>query len=173
MFKCKLSSNKFSAQMLLLSINPNPFNLQIRFRMLFTAITLSFNLFCAPHINDEIKTSFTLLSLHCRPMLTTHSAISFSVSYLLPVSLQPMCSIKTSGVSSFKIGFTYVSIYFIVAPKNGLNRVLHLFSFELNSFLRIPLTILVPRIYIFGPNFTALLRSVLPGTIDVVAFFIW
>ena len=171
-FKCKPSSNKFSAQMLLLSINPNSFNLQTRFRMLFTAITLSFNFFCALHINDEIKTSFTLFSLHCRPILTIHSAISFSVSYLLPISLQPMCSIKTSGVSSFKIGFTYVSICFRVAPINGLNRVLHLFSFELNSFLRIPLIILVPKIYIFRPNFTALLKSVLPGTIYVVIYLI-
>ena len=127
-FKCKPSTNKLSAQMLLLSINPNPFNLQTRFRMLFTAITLSFNLYCALHINDEIKTSFTLLSLDS-------SAISFSVSCLLPISLQPVCSIKTSGVSSFQIDFTYVSICFRVAPINGLNRVLHLFSFELNSVL--------------------------------------
>ena len=141
--------------------------------MLVTAITLSFNLFCALHINDEIKTSFMLLSLHCRPILTIHSAISFYVSCLLPISLQPMCCIKTPGVSSFRIGFTYVSICFRVAPINGLNRVLHLFSFELNSFLRTPLIILLPRIYVFGPNFTALLKSVLPGTIDVVAFFIW
>ena len=141
--------------------------------MLFTAITLSFNLFCALHINDEIKTSFTLLSLHCRPILTINSAISFSVSCLLPISLQPMYSIKTSGVSSFKIGFTYVSIFFRVAPINGLNRVLNLFSFEINHFLRIPLTLLVPRIYVFRPNYTALLKSVLPGTMVVVAFFIW
>ena len=161
--------------MLLLSINPNPFNLQTCFRMLFTAITLSFNLFCALHINDEIKTLFTLLSLHCRPIWTINSAISFSVSCLLPISLQPMYSIKTSGVSSFKIGFTYVSIFFRVAPINGLNRILHLFSFEINFFLwiRIPLTLLVPRIYVFRPNYTALLKSVLPGTMDVVAFFIW
>ena len=170
--------------MVLLSINPNPFNLQARFRMLFTGITLSFNLFCALHVNDEIKTSFTLLSLHCRPILTIHSAISFSASCLLVISLQPMCSIKTSGVSSFKIGFTYglhcftywfyilVSICFRVGPINGLNRVLHLFSFELNSFLQIPLIILVPRIYVFRPNFKALLKSVLLGIIDGVAFFI-
>ena len=137
--------------------------------MLFTAITLSFNLFCTLHINDEIKTPFTLLSLHCRPILTIHSAISFSVSCLLPISLQAICSIKTSGVSSFKIGFTYVYICFKVAPINGLNRVLHLFSFELNSFLRIPFIIVVPRIYVFRPNFAALLKSVFPGTIDVVA----
>ena len=117
--------------------------------MLFTAITLSFNLFSALHINYEIKTSFTLLSLHCRPILTIHSAILFSVSCLLPVSLQPMCSIKTSGVSSFKIGFTHVSICFRVTPINGLNQVLHLFSFELNSFLRLLLIILVLRIYVF------------------------
>ena len=101
--KCKPSSNKFSAQLLLLSINPSPFNLQTRFRMLFTAITLTFNLFCALHINNEIKTSFTLLSLHCRPILTFHSAISFSVSCLLPISLQPMCSIKTSGVRHLRL----------------------------------------------------------------------
>ena len=141
--------------------------------MLFTAITLSFNLFCALHINDEIKTSFTLLSLHCRPIFTIRSAISVSVSCLLLISFQSMCSIKTSGVSSFKIGFTYFFICFRVAPINGLNRVLHLFNFELNSFLQIPLIILVPRIYVFRPNFTALLKSVLPGTIVVVAFFIW
>ena len=140
--------------------------------MLFRAITLSFNLFCALHINDEIKTSFTLISLHCRPILTIHSAISFSVSCLLPISLQPMCSIKTSGVSSFKIGFTYVSICFRVTPISGLNWVLHLFSFDLNSFLRIPYIILVPRIYVLRPNFKALLKSVLVCTIDVVAFFI-
>ena len=134
--------------MLLLSINPNPFNLQTGFSMLFTAITLSFNLFCALHINNEIKILFTLLSLHYQPIFTIHSAISVSVSCLFPISLQPMCSIKTSGVSSFKSGFTYVSICFRVAPINGLNRVLHLFNFELNSFLRIPLIILVPRIYV-------------------------
>ena len=97
--------------MLLLSINPNPFNLQTRFRMLFTAITLLFNLFCALHINDEIKTSFTLLSLHCRPILTIYSAISFSISCLLPISLQPMGNIKTPGVSSFKIGFTCLHLF--------------------------------------------------------------
>ena len=121
--------------MLLLSINPNSFNLQTRFSMLFTTINILFNFFCALHINDEIKTSFTLLSLHCRPISTIHSAISVSVSCLLLISQQPMCSIKTSGVSSFKIGFTYVSICFRVAPINGLNRVLHLLNFELNSFL--------------------------------------
>ena len=123
--------------MSLLSINSNPSNLQTRFRMLFTAITLSFNLFCALHINNEIKKSFTLLSLHYRPIFTIQFAVSFSVSCLLPISLQPMCSIKTSGVSSFKIGFTYVSICFRMVPVSGLNRVLHLFSFELNPFLRI------------------------------------
>ena len=95
----------------LLSINPNPFNLQTRFRVLFTAITLSFNIFYGLHIYDEIKTSFTLLSLHCRPMLTVHSTISFFVSCLLPISLQPMCNIKTFGVSSFKIGFTYLCLH--------------------------------------------------------------
>ena len=172
-FKCEPSSNKFSEQMLLLSIHPNPFNLKARSSMLFTAIALSVNIFCALHINDEIKTSFTLLSLHCRPIFTIHSAISVSVSYLLLISLQPICSIKTSGVSSFKIGFTYVSICFRVAPISGLNRVLHLFNFELNSFLEIPLIILVPRMYVFRPNFTALLKSVLSGTIAVVALFIW
>ena len=142
------------------SINPNPFNLQTCFRMLVAAINLSFNLFWALHINDETKTSYALL----------FSAILFSVSCLLPVSLQPKRDIKTFSVSSFNIGFTYVSIYFRVAPINGLNRVLHLFSFELNYFLRIPLTILVPGIYAFRPNFMALLKSVLP---DFVAFFIW
>ena len=60
-----------------------------------------------------------------------------------------------------------------MAPINGLNRVLYLFNFELNSFLQIPLIILVPTIYVFRPNFVALLKSVLPGTIDVAAFFIW
>ena len=84
-----------------------------------------------------------------------------------------MCNIKASGVSSFNIGFTCVSICFRVASINGLNRVLYLFDFELNSFLRIPLIILVPRIYVFLPNFTPLLKFVLPVTIDVVAFFIW
>ena len=110
-------------QLSLLSINPNSFNLQTRFRMLFTAIILSLNLFCALHINDEIKTPFTLFSLHYRPIFTMHFAISFSVSCFLPISLQPICSIKTSGVSSFKIGFTYVSICSRVAPINVLNRV--------------------------------------------------
>ena len=56
-FKCKPSSNKFSAKMLLLSIYPNPFHFQSRFRILFTAITLSFNLFCVLHIDNEIKKS--------------------------------------------------------------------------------------------------------------------
>ena len=92
-------------------INKSQSNLQTCFRTLFTAITLSFNPFCALHINDEIKTSFTLLSLHCRPIFTIHSAISCSVSCLLPISLQPMYNIKTSGVSWFKIGFTYVGFH--------------------------------------------------------------
>ena len=114
-FTCKPSSNKFSTQMWkLLSINRNPFNLQTHLRMLFTAINLSLNIFCGLHIYDETKTSFTLLFLHFQPILTIHSTISFFVSCLLPISLQPMCSIKTSGVSSFKIGFTYVSICFRV-----------------------------------------------------------
>ena len=52
-FKCKLSSNKFSE-----SINPNPFHLRTRFRVLFTEITLSSNFFCALPINDEMKISF-------------------------------------------------------------------------------------------------------------------
>ena len=92
---------------------------------------------------------------------------------MLPISLQPMCSITTSGVWSSIIGFTYVSIRFTVAPINSLNLVLHLLNFELNYFLRILLVKLVPRIYAFRPNFTSLLNSVLPGTTDVVAFFIW
>ena len=85
--------------------------------MILTSAIINFfvSFFCGLHIYDEIKTSFTLLFLHCRPMLKIHSTISFFVSCLLPISLQPMCSIKTSGVSSFKIGFTYVSICFWVA----------------------------------------------------------
>ena len=75
--------------------------------------------------------------------------ISFSVSCLLPISLQPRCNIEISGVSSFKIGFIYVSICFRVTPINGLNRILHLFNFELNSFLRILLIILVSGIHVF------------------------
>ena len=118
------------------------------------------------------------LSLHCQPLptlsiFTIHSAISFSVSCLLSISLQPMCSIKASGVSLFKTGFAYVSICFKVVPINGLNWVLHLFKVKSKFFLQISLIILVPRIYTFRPNFTALVKSVLPGTIDVAAFFIW
>ena len=56
-----------------------------------------------------------------------------------------------------------------MAPINGLNRVLHIFSFELNSFLRIPLIILFPRIFGLRPNFTALVKPVLPGTKDIIA----
>ena len=53
-----------------------------------------------------------------------------------------------------------------MAPVSDLNRVLYVFDFELNSFLRTPLVILVSRIYTFLPNFTGLLRYLLPGTID-------
>ena len=131
--KCKPSS---SEQMLLLSTNPNPFNLQNGSRVFFTKITSSFNHFCALPINDDIKTSYELLSLKCRPIFTIHSPISFSVSFLFPISLQPMYSILTSGLSSFRISsILYISICFKMTPINGLNRVLHLFSFELNSFL--------------------------------------
>ena len=105
-FKCKPSSSKFSAKMLL-----NPFNLQTRFRMLLAAIFLSFNLFCALHNHDEIKTLFTLLSLNYWPIFTIHFAISFSVGCLFPILLQPMCSIKTFGVPSFKIGFTCLHLF--------------------------------------------------------------
>ena len=58
-------------------------------------------------------------------------------------------------------------------PINGLNRLLYLFNFALNSFLWIPLIVLVPRICASRPNSTSLLESVLPGTIYIVAFFIW
>ena len=95
--------------MLLLTINPNPFNLPTRFRILLTAIALSFTLSCALPINNEIKTSFTLLSLHCRPIIKICSSISFSVSCLFPISFQQMRNIKTSDVSSFKIDFTYAA----------------------------------------------------------------
>ena len=84
-----------------------------------------------------------------------------------------MCCIETSGVSSSKICFTYASICFRVAPMNGLNGLLNLFNFELYSFLQISLIILVPGIYACRPNFMALLKSVLPGTINVIEFFIW
>ena len=76
-----------------------------------------------------------------------------------------MCSIKTSCVSSFKIGFTYVSICFRVVPISGLYRVLNLFNFELNSFLRIHLIIMVPIIRRF--------EICIARWIKVVAFFIW
>ena len=132
--------------MLSLSINPNPFNLQTRFRMMFAAITLSFNLFCGLPINYEKNviyiTFFTLLTY-----FTIYSAIF----------LQPMCCIKTSGVSSLQIGFTYVSICFNVTPVKGSNSVLYLFNYELNPFGQIPLIILVPIIYVILPNFMALL----------------
>ena len=121
--------------------------------MLFRTISLSYDLFCNRHINDVIKISFTLLSLHCRPIFTIHSVFSFSVSCLFPIPLQPKCSIKSPAV------FTYVSNCSKVAPVNSLNRVLHLFNFELNSFLGIPLIILVPRIYAFQPNVTVFLKS--------------
>ena len=123
--------------------------------MTFTEITLSINLFCSLPINDEINTSFTLLSLHCQPIFTTQSSILFFVSCLFPILLQPMCSTKTSGVSSFKVGSAYASICFRVAPISGLNRILHLLNFELNFFLRIPLIIYN---YVFLPNFTALFK---------------
>ena len=124
--------------------------------MLLTEITLSFNLFCALTINDKIKTS------------ATHSVISFSVSCLFAILLQPMCCTKIPDVSSFKIGVKYVYICFRVPP-NGLNRVLYLFNFELNSFFWIPLIVLNPIIYNFLPNFTVLFTD----TIDDVVFFIW
>ena len=106
---------------------------------------------------DLSKKSFLLVpwkmfSFHKINLFITYIkllAISFSVSCLLPISLQPMCNIETSGVSSFKIGFIYVSICFRVTPINGLNRILHLFNFELNSFFRIPLILLVCRTYVF------------------------
>ena len=114
-------------------INKSQSNLQTCFRMLFTAITLSFNPFCALHINDEIKTSFTLLSLHCRPIFTIHSAISYSVSCLLPISLQPKYNIKHLVCHGLRLAsHMLASICFRVAPINGLNQFLQFFPS--NSF---------------------------------------
>ena len=116
--KCNPFSHKFSKQMLLLTINPNLLNLPTRFRILFTAIALLFTLSCALTINDEIKTSFTLLSLHCRPIIKIYSSISFSPSCLFPISLQPMRNIKTSDVSLISH----------MLPINVINQMLDLFK---------------------------------------------
>ena len=53
-----------------------------------------------------------------------------------------ICKITTS---SCIIGLTKVFICLIVAPINGLNLVLHFFRQELNSFLLMPSTTLVPN----------------------------
>ena len=155
--------------MLLLSINPNPFNSQTYFRMWFTVTSYCLIFFVLYILMMKYRFFFTW---HCRSIFTIHSPISFYVSCSFQISLQPICSIIIFGVYSFKIGFTNVFVCFRVKSINSLNLVLHLFNFQLNCFLRIPLIILVPRIYAFQPNFTALLKSVLPGTINIVAFFI-
>ena len=54
-FKFKPSLSKFSAPILLLSVNPNQFNLQTRFRTLFKAITLSFNLLLCSALLMKLK----------------------------------------------------------------------------------------------------------------------
>ena len=51
----------------------------------------------------------------------------------------------------------------IVAPINGLNLVLHFFRQELNSFLLMPFTMLVPNTYSFQPKWNASLYLVYPG----------
>ena len=71
-----------------------------------------------------------------------------------------ICKITTS---SCIIGLTKVFICLIVAPINGLNLVLHFFRQELNSFLLMPFTILVPNTYAFRPKRTASLYLVYPG----------
>ena len=88
---------------------------------------------------------------------------------MFPILLQPMCSIKTSGVTSFDIDFICLHVF----QSDAYNRVIHLSNFKLNFFCQIPLIILIPRIYTFPPSFTALLKSVMPGTIDVAVFFTW
>ena len=51
----------------------------------------------------------------------------------MEVSLQPICKITTSGVSSLIIGCTYVSIYLIVTPMNLMLHFLKIKFFASNS----------------------------------------
>ena len=71
---------------------------------------------------------------------------------LLEISLHPIWKITTSGVSSCIIGLTEFSIYLIIAPINGLNLVLHFFKQELNLFLLMAFTILVPNTMLSDQN---------------------
>ena len=71
---------------------------------------------------------------------------------LLEMSLHPIWKITTSGVSSCIIGLTEFSICLIVAPINGLNLVLHFFKQELNLFLLMAFTILVPNTMLSDQN---------------------